>query len=61
MEVETGPGRPLELKHGGASVIPREVVGRLIETSEFEQEWKAKSEALGISALPLAGASPSIT
>jgi Zn-dependent protease with chaperone function len=33
-KMETGPGRPLELKNGEASVIPRRVVGRLIDNAE---------------------------
>jgi peptidase M48-like protein len=35
-KMETGPGRPLELKNGEASVIPRRVVGRLIDNAEAE-------------------------
>lgn len=59
--LETGPGRPLEVKNGESSLIPREVVGRLIEDAGFYKEWEAKSEALGISGIPLAGSSPSTT
>jgi Zn-dependent protease with chaperone function len=57
--IETGPGRPLELKNGESSVIPREVVGRLIEHADSHKEWKARAAAMGISDIPLANPTPS--
>jgi hypothetical protein len=53
-KIETGPGRPIEMKNGDASVIPREVVARLIENADTYTEWKAKCDELGISQIPLA-------
>jgi heat shock protein HtpX len=60
-KLETGPGRPLEVKSGESTVIPREVVGRLIENAEACREWKATCDAMGISDIPLANATPSTT
>jgi hypothetical protein len=58
-KIETGPGRPIEMKNGDASLIPREVVGRLIENVDAYTEWKAKCDELGIAQIPLAGTTPS--
>ena len=51
---ETGPGRPVEVRRGDASVIPVQVIGRLVENADTFKEWKAQCDALGITGLPLA-------
>jgi hypothetical protein len=53
-KVETGPGRPLELKKADATIVPHEVISRLVANAESYKDWKIRCDELGISAIPLA-------
>lgn len=57
--VETGPGRPLNVKKGDAALVPPRAISRLINEAHARSEWQTECDALGISGIPLApGAAP---
>lgn len=52
--IDTAPGRPLNLSRADAGFEPHLALSRLADGSMKVDEWKAKCESLGISAVPLA-------